>query len=88
MEYGGRGLPPEYQTVFNEESAAYTWSLTYSAVTVGICAATLLSNLQQLPGRLEEYVDGGVVLSGLLITRGERSRLLVCFVGLPSLYQR
>lgn len=41
-EYGGRGLPPEYQTVFNEESAEYVWSLIPSAVTVGICAATLL----------------------------------------------
>ncbi|WP_375486783.1 acyl-CoA dehydrogenase family protein, partial [uncultured Mycobacterium sp.] len=42
VEYGGRGLPPEYQTVFNEESAPYAWALIPSAVTVGICAATLL----------------------------------------------
>ncbi|OBK63256.1 hypothetical protein A5653_25360 [Mycobacterium colombiense] len=42
VEYGGRGLPPEYQTIFNEESAGHSWSLMYSAVTVGICAATLL----------------------------------------------
>ena len=41
-EYGGRGLAPEYQTVFNEESAAYGWALKISSVTVGICAATLL----------------------------------------------
>jgi alkylation response protein AidB-like acyl-CoA dehydrogenase len=40
--YGGRGLAPEYQTVFNEESAPFTWALTASLVTVGICAATLL----------------------------------------------
>lgn len=42
VEYGGRGLHPEYQTVFNAESAPYAWALMYSAVTVGICAATLL----------------------------------------------
>ena len=42
IEYGGRGLAPDYQTVFNEESAAYAWALTPSSVTVGICAATLL----------------------------------------------
>lgn len=42
VEYGGRGLPSEYQTVFNEESALYAWALTPSVVTVGICAATLL----------------------------------------------
>jgi alkylation response protein AidB-like acyl-CoA dehydrogenase len=40
--YGGRGLPPEYQTIFNEESAVFAWALTVSSVTVGICAATLL----------------------------------------------
>jgi alkylation response protein AidB-like acyl-CoA dehydrogenase len=42
LAYGGRGLPPEYQTAFNEESAPYAWALIPSAVTVGICAATLL----------------------------------------------
>ncbi len=41
-EYGGRGLPSEYQTVFNEESAGYSWALAKSFVTVGILAATLL----------------------------------------------
>jgi alkylation response protein AidB-like acyl-CoA dehydrogenase len=42
VEYGGRSLPAEYQSVFNEESASYSWALTNSSVTVGICAATLL----------------------------------------------
>jgi alkylation response protein AidB-like acyl-CoA dehydrogenase len=42
IEYGGRGLPAEYQTVFNEETTAFGWALTNSSVTVGICAATLL----------------------------------------------
>lgn len=42
VEYGGRGLPAEFQTVFNEETAGYTWALTNSSVTVGICAPTLL----------------------------------------------
>jgi alkylation response protein AidB-like acyl-CoA dehydrogenase len=41
-EYGGRGLSPDYQTAFNEETAQYAWALTHSSVTVGICAATLL----------------------------------------------
>lgn len=41
-EYGGRGLPSEYQTVFNEEAAALGWALINSSVTVGICAATIL----------------------------------------------
>lgn len=40
--YGGRDLPPEYQTIFNEESALFAWALTASLVTVGICAPTLL----------------------------------------------
>jgi alkylation response protein AidB-like acyl-CoA dehydrogenase len=42
VKYGGRGSAPEYQTVFNEESAPYAWAFIPSAVTVGICAATLL----------------------------------------------
>jgi alkylation response protein AidB-like acyl-CoA dehydrogenase len=41
-EYGGQGLSPDYQTVFNEEAQRYAWTLTHSSVTVGICAATLL----------------------------------------------
>lgn len=41
-EFGGRGLPTEYQTIFNEESQAYAGFLHNSSVTVGICAATLL----------------------------------------------
>jgi alkylation response protein AidB-like acyl-CoA dehydrogenase len=40
--YGGRGWASEYQTVFNEESAAYNWALAKTFVTVGILAATLL----------------------------------------------
>lgn len=42
VAYGGRGLAAEYQTVFNEEAAAFAWALVFSEVTVGICAATLL----------------------------------------------
>jgi alkylation response protein AidB-like acyl-CoA dehydrogenase len=42
VEYGGRGLPAEYQTILNEETAWCGWALTNSSVTVGICAATLL----------------------------------------------
>lgn len=42
--YGGRGLPSDYQTVFNEEAANYGWALINSSVTVGICAATILDS--------------------------------------------
>lgn len=44
VAYGGGGLSPVFQTVFNEESAAYSWALIPSVVTVGICAATLLDS--------------------------------------------
>ena len=40
--YGGRGLPSAYQTVWNEETARYSWALERPLVTVGILAATLL----------------------------------------------
>jgi alkylation response protein AidB-like acyl-CoA dehydrogenase len=44
VTYGGRGLPSEYQTIFNEEAAPYDWALINGSVTVGICAATLLDS--------------------------------------------
>jgi alkylation response protein AidB-like acyl-CoA dehydrogenase len=40
--YGGRALGADYQTVFNQESAAYTSALPSGRVTVGICAPVLL----------------------------------------------
>ena len=42
VAYGGRGLPSAYQTVSNEETAAYGLALARTFVTVGILAATLL----------------------------------------------
>jgi alkylation response protein AidB-like acyl-CoA dehydrogenase len=39
--YGGRGLPSEYQTIWNEEAVEYNWAVVNSSVTVGICAPTL-----------------------------------------------
>jgi alkylation response protein AidB-like acyl-CoA dehydrogenase len=42
VAHGGRGLPSEYQTIFNEESAKCGWAIINSSVTVGICAATIL----------------------------------------------
>jgi alkylation response protein AidB-like acyl-CoA dehydrogenase len=42
VAYGGRGLPSAYQTVSNEETAAYGWALARTFVTVGILAATLM----------------------------------------------
>ena len=40
--YGGQGLGADFQTVFNEEAARYATAFPPAAVTVGICAATLL----------------------------------------------
>ena len=41
VEYGGRGLPPEYQTVFNEETAWCGWALTNSSGERCLMAAIL-----------------------------------------------
>ena len=41
-EYGGLGLPPEYQQAFTEESLPYEMPLRYSVPTLSILAATLV----------------------------------------------
>jgi alkylation response protein AidB-like acyl-CoA dehydrogenase len=41
-QYGGRGLPPEYQQVFAEEAAGYQMPLWLNASTLAIVAPTLL----------------------------------------------
>jgi alkylation response protein AidB-like acyl-CoA dehydrogenase len=67
--YGGRGLPSEYQTVFNEESAGHSWALVKSFVTVGILGATLLDTgtdeqkLRHLPSMLRGDEDWAQLLS-------------------------
>lgn len=69
VAYGGRGLPSEFQTVFNEESAAYAWALAKSFVTVGILAATLLDTgtevqkQRHLPAMLRGDEDWAQLLS-------------------------
>jgi alkylation response protein AidB-like acyl-CoA dehydrogenase len=77
MEYGGRGLPAEYQSVFNEESAPYGWALTNSSVTVGICAATLLDTGTQDQKRrhVPAMLRGNEVWTQLLSEPGAGSDL-------------
>jgi alkylation response protein AidB-like acyl-CoA dehydrogenase len=41
-EYGGLGLPPEYQRAFTEETAGYDMPAGFNVPTFGILAATLL----------------------------------------------
>jgi len=41
-DYGGLGLPPEYQRAFTEESAAYDMPFSLNVPTLGILAATLI----------------------------------------------
>jgi alkylation response protein AidB-like acyl-CoA dehydrogenase len=77
VEYGGRGLPAEYQSVFNEESASYSWALTNSSVTVGICAATLLDTgtADQKQRHLPAMLRGNEVWTQLLSEPGAGSDL-------------
>jgi alkylation response protein AidB-like acyl-CoA dehydrogenase len=41
-EYGGQGLPAEYQRVFDEESEGYELPLLFSIPTLSICGPTIL----------------------------------------------
>jgi alkylation response protein AidB-like acyl-CoA dehydrogenase len=41
-EYGGQGLPPEYQFAFNEESIGYEMPIVMSTPTLTICGPTIL----------------------------------------------
>ena len=41
-EYGGQGLPKEYQDVFNEECAGYQMPLHLNITTLSICGPTIL----------------------------------------------
>jgi alkylation response protein AidB-like acyl-CoA dehydrogenase len=76
-EYGGRGLSPDYQTVFNEEAAPYEWALTHSSVTVGICAATLLDvgSEEQKQRHLPAMLRGDEAWTQLLSEPGAGSDL-------------
>ena len=40
--YGGRGWPPEYQQILNEEGASYDLPIRFSMPTLGIIAPTIL----------------------------------------------
>jgi alkylation response protein AidB-like acyl-CoA dehydrogenase len=41
-EYGGQGLPPEYQFAFTEESERYEMPILFNVPTLSICAPTIL----------------------------------------------
>jgi alkylation response protein AidB-like acyl-CoA dehydrogenase len=41
-EYGGQGLPIEYQRVFDEESVGYELPMLFSVPTLSICGPTIL----------------------------------------------
>src|SRR5260370_35764768 len=41
-EYGGRGLPPEYQQAFNEESRGYELPMLFNTPTLTIITPTIL----------------------------------------------
>ena len=42
LEYGGQGLTPAHQRVFDEEVAEYQIPVYFQVPTLGVCAATLL----------------------------------------------
>jgi alkylation response protein AidB-like acyl-CoA dehydrogenase len=42
VDYGGRGWPPEYQEILNEEGAPYDMPIRFSMPTLGIIAPTIL----------------------------------------------
>ena len=85
-EYGGLGLPPEYQRAFTEETLGYDMPSALNVPTFGILAATLLDfgteeqKLRHIPAILrgEEFwvqflsePSGGSDLAGVL-TRADR----------------
>jgi alkylation response protein AidB-like acyl-CoA dehydrogenase len=85
-EYGGQGLPRQYQAVFTEESAPYQMPFVFNVPTLSILAPTILDfgtekqKLRHLPALLsgeELWVQflseptGGSDLAGL-ITRATR----------------
>lgn len=41
VEYGGRGLSGDYQTIYNEAVASYDGAILPTTVTIGICGAIL-----------------------------------------------
>jgi alkylation response protein AidB-like acyl-CoA dehydrogenase len=77
VAYGGRGLASEYQTVFNEETAAYPWALERTFVTVGILAATLLDTgtEEQKQRHVPAMLRGDEVWAQLLSEPGAGSDL-------------
>jgi alkylation response protein AidB-like acyl-CoA dehydrogenase len=77
VEYGGRGQSADYQTVFNEETAPYSWALPDQSVTVGICANVLLDfgSEEQKTKHLARMLRGDELWTQLLSEPGAGSDL-------------
>jgi alkylation response protein AidB-like acyl-CoA dehydrogenase len=76
-EYGGSGLGPEYQRVFNEETAPYAVLFPNLVVTVGICAALVLEfgTEEQRHTHLKSMLRGDETWTQLLSEPGAGSDL-------------
>ncbi len=75
--YGGRGLTPEHQKVWDEESAGYRLPPIGEAVTTGICAPTLLDfgTEAQKRDHIPRMIRGEEVWTQLLSEPGAGSDL-------------
>ena len=67
-EYGGQGLPFEYQKVFDEETLRYEMPLFLNIPTLAICCATLLDmgSEQQKLEHISAALRGDEILAQLL----------------------
>lgn len=77
VEYGGRGLSADFQTVFNEVTSPYSWAMVNQSVTVGICAATLLdyASEEQKKRHIPRMLRGDETWTQLLSEPGAGSDL-------------
>jgi alkylation response protein AidB-like acyl-CoA dehydrogenase len=75
--YGGPGLTPEHQKVFEEEAAGYQLPALGEAVTTGICAPTLLDfgTDEQIKAHVPRMIRGDEVWTQLLSEPGAGSDL-------------
>ncbi len=75
--YGGQGLTPEHQKVFEEEAAGYPLPPMGEAVTTGICAPTLLDfgSEDQKRRHIPRMIRGEEVWTQLLSEPGAGSDL-------------
>src|SRR5262245_480205 len=76
-QYGGQGLSDEYQKAFNEEAARRGVAVPSDAVTVGICAPTLLDfgDKEQISRYVPAMIRGEETWTQLLSEPGAGSDL-------------